>query len=299
MMRDTDGNAERERPAIGWSVYVFGAALIVALTGFWYQGRQVGMIRQDIERLAGTQQKMEQFQNQMQTHFTTTKAELNQTLEQMNQQVEHTRKEARTGASRAQYVARQQAGEILSKLSEKDQEFDQKLSELRQSSTEASTQLNEAITGIKTDVSSTRTELSGTNDELKRVTGDMGVMSGLIATNSKELDALKKLGDRDYFEFVLPKSSTPQKVGDIQLTLRRADAKRNRFTMVVLADDRRVEKKDKTINEPVQFYTSGARIPYEIVVNQVRKDQVVGYLAVPKVKLPLRSGNTEALKAKS
>jgi hypothetical protein len=125
------------------------------------------------------------------------------------------------------------------------------------------------------------------------------VMSGLIATNSKELEALKKLGDRDYFEFDLPKSSSPQKVGDIQLALRRADVKRNRFTLEVLADDRRVEKKDKTINEPVQFYTSSTRIPYEIVVNQVRKDHVVGYLSVPKVKLPLRSGNAEALKAKS
>jgi hypothetical protein len=110
-------------------------------------------------------------------------------------------------------------------------------------------------------------------------------MSGLIATNSTELAALRKLGERDYYEFTLPKKSGPQRVGDIQLTLKKADVKRNKFTLDVLADDRRVEKKDKGINEPVQFYMSGTRIPYEVVVNEIRKDQVIGYLSVPKVKI--------------
>jgi len=300
MTNDTESGPARVRPAGGWSVYVLAVALIAALCGLWYQSRQVASVRQDLQRLTETQQqKLEQFQAQMQASLAAAKGELNQTLGNLNQQLETTRNEARTSATRAQLAARQRAGEVLSKLSEKDKEFDQKLSELKRSNAEASTKVNEAITGIRTDVASTRTDLSGTQAELKRVTGDMGVMSGLIATNAKELEVLKKLGDRDYFEFTLAKASTPQRVGDIQLTLRKADVKRNRFTLIVLADDRRVEKKDKTINEPVQFYTGGARFPYEIVVNQVRKDQVVGYLAVPRVKMPLRTGNAEILKAKS
>ena len=76
----------------------------------------------------------------------------------------------------------------------------------------------------------------------------------------------------------------PQKVGEIRLALKKTDVKRNKFTMNVLADDKTVEKKDKNVNEPVQFYASGARTPYEVVVNEIRKDQVIGYLAVPKVK---------------
>ncbi|MCE5307978.1 MAG: hypothetical protein LLG20_10055 [Acidobacteriales bacterium] len=300
MTNDTEGSPTRVRPATGWSVYVLAAALIAAFGGLFYQSRQVASVRQDLQRLTQTQQQqLEQFHGQMQANLAAAKGEVDQTLGNMSQQLETARNEARTGVKRAQITASKKAGEVLSKMNEKDQEFDQKLTELKQSNAEASTQVNEAITGIRTDVASTRTDLSGTQADLKRVTGDMGVMSGLIATNSKELEALKKLGDRDYFEFTLPKSSTPQRVGDIQLTLRKADVKRNRFTLVVLADDRRVEKRDKTINEPVQFYTGGTRIPYEIVVNQVRKNQVVGYLAVPKVKMPLRSGSAEILKAKS
>jgi len=110
-------------------------------------------------------------------------------------------------------------------------------------------------------------------------------MSGLIATNSKQIQELRDLGDRNIYEFTLTKSGKIQKVGNVELMLRKADMGHNRFTLDVLADDKRVEKKDRTVNEPVQFYTSEARQPYEIVVNQVQKDKVVGYLATPKVTI--------------
>ncbi len=141
---------------------------------------------------------------------------------------------------------------------------------------------------VKQNVASTRSDLDKTGADLKRVMGDMGVMSGLIATNSKDLDALRALGERNYFEFDLTKAQGMKKIGDVVLTLKKSDPKRNRFTVDVLADDKHVEKKDKTMNEPVQLYLSGNMQPYEIVVNQVKKDEVVGYLATPKVKVARR-----------
>jgi len=100
-------------------------------------------------------------------------------------------------------------------------------------------------------VDTTKTELSQTRADLKSMTGDMGVMSGLIATNSTELATLRKLGEKDYYEFTLPRNGGAQKVGDIQLALKKADVKRNKFTLDVMTDDKRVEKKDKNLNEPV------------------------------------------------
>lgn len=119
---------------------------------------------------------------------------------------------------------------------------------------------------------------------LKKAMGDMGVMSGLIATNAEELKKLKELGDRNYFEFDLRKAKQPTKVGDVLLRVTKTDTKRNRFTLEVIADDKKVEKKDRTLNEPIQFYTMSARQPYELVVNNVQKDRIVGYLATPKVQ---------------
>ena len=110
----------------------------------------------------------------------------------------------------------------------------------------------------------------------------MGVQSGLIATNANELAALKRLGERNYFEFKLGKGKERQRVGDITLLLKKTDPKKNKYTVEVLADDKLTVKTDKNINEPVQFYTSKARQPYELVVNQVAKDQIAGYLATPK-----------------
>jgi DNA repair exonuclease SbcCD ATPase subunit len=232
----------------------------------------------------------------METSVAVAKTEVNETIARMNEQVEKARREALAGSHRAQIAAqtaaKRQAGEVLTTLTAKDQELTQQIDQIKNDNTQKSAQVDETLSGIKgdvgtvkTEVATTRTELSETIADLKRMTGDMGVMSGLIATNSTELASLRKLGERDYFEFTLPKTGGPQRVGDIRLALKKADVKRNRFTLDVMADDKRVEKRDKSINEPVQFYTSGARIPYEVVVNEIRKDQVIGYLSVPKVKI--------------
>lgn len=138
------------------------------------------------------------------------------------------------------------------------------------------------VSGVKTDLSATKDELKRTIADLKSARGDLGVQSGLIATNASELSALKRLGERNYFEFNLTKTKEPQRVGTVSMKLKNTDLKRNRYTVEVIADDKLTEKKDRSINEPVQFYVAKVRIPYEIVVNQVQKDRIVGYMATPK-----------------
>ncbi|HYL38037.1 MAG TPA: hypothetical protein VEV17_19125 [Bryobacteraceae bacterium] len=139
------------------------------------------------------------------------------------------------------------------------------------------------LTGVKTEVSSAKSELQKAVAELKSVRGDLGVQSGLIATNGKELETLRRLGDRNYYEFNLIKTKDPRRVANISLKLKHTDTKRGRYTLEVLADDKLTLKKDRSVNEPVQFYAGRSRrLPSEIVVNEVLKDQVVGYLATPK-----------------
>jgi cell division protein FtsB len=134
------------------------------------------------------------------------------------------------------------------------------------------------------DVSGVKNDLEDTKSKLERATGDMGVMSGLIARNHDDLEELKRKGDRNYFEFTLQKSKTPQRVGPVQISLNKADQKKSRYTVTVLADDKAIEKKDKTAGEPVQFYVKGTQhyAPYELVVFDVGKNQVTGYLSTPK-----------------
>jgi hypothetical protein len=168
-------------------------------------------------------------------------------------------------------------------------EFDKVKAETERVNTEATAKIVEVKTdvgAVREDVKSTKSELDKTINSLKAVQGDMGVQSGLIATNGTELQALKALGERNYFEFNLGKTKAPQKIGDVLVQLKKTDNKRNKYTVDIIADDKKVEKKDKGVSEPVQFYTTKARQPYEMVVMEVKKDQIVGYLATPKVMAP-------------
>lgn len=175
-------------------------------------------------------------------------------------------------------------------------EWDSQLGNLKQQ--QAETQgtvgsLSTDVASVKSDLSSASEQISSTRSDLQRVVGDLGVQSGLIARNSSELEELRRLGERDYYEFTLGKTKRPERVGNISINLKKVDAKRQRFTLNLVADDHSIEKKDKTLNEPVQFYLAGYRQPSEIVVNQIYKDRIQGYLSVPKKKED-RSSMSEA-----
>ena len=138
------------------------------------------------------------------------------------------------------------------------------------------------VGGVKTDVAATKNELQAAEAKLQRVTGDLGVTSGLVATNAKELDILKHKGDRNYYDLNLTKGAKPTPISGISLALKKADAKHSKYTLVVNSDDKLIEKKDKSVDEPVQFYTGKDKLLYELVINTINKNQVIGYLATPK-----------------
>ena len=179
------------------------------------------------------------------------------------------------------------------RLSRENKALSRELSQVKESTGQTAAVIGEKFTavsaevsGVKGDVASARAEIDRATGDLKRATGDLGVLSGLIATNSKEIAALWQLGERNYTELNLAKSPAAQRVGDISIIVKTVDVKRNRYTVELLAADQRIEKKDKSLNEPVQFYVAGAAgQPYELVVNEVKKDRITGYLAAPKVKL--------------
>jgi hypothetical protein len=138
------------------------------------------------------------------------------------------------------------------------------------------------VGGVKQDVVTTRQELATTQQQLHAVVGDMGVQSGLIATNTDQLNYLKHLGDRDYIEFTLRKGQPPSLVSIVKLQLRKADTKHSRYTLTIFSNDKRIEKKDRDLDEPLQFYTGKPPMLFEVVVNRIGKNQVSGYLSAPK-----------------
>ena len=226
--------------------------------------------------------------------------ERQKSLQAIQEEVTKAQRQARGAAGKVREETSQRVAALASRLEVNESRLKQQqetsarvsaeINVLRQSASSAESNVSSVITDVKQihgEVASTRTELEKTIADLKRTTGDLGVMSGLIATNSREIEALKQLGDRDYIEFTLYKRKEPIRIGDVSILLKKTDTQANTYTLDLHVGDRKVEKKDRTANEPVQFFVGRERQPHELVINEVGKDRISGYLAVPKVRTPI------------
>jgi cell division protein FtsB len=203
-------------------------------------------------------------------------ADLKSKMEITTQRVGLTQSELAQAKSRAESIRKEQQTS--------DQKLTAQLGQVQKESEEKIGAVASEVGGAKKDIEATKSDLEATKGKLERSLGDMNVMSGLIAHNRDDLEDLRRRGDRNYYEFTLQKSKSAQRVGPVQVTLNKTDPKKAKYTITVVADDKTIEKKDKTSGEPVQFYVKGSSrmAPYEIVVFDVGKNQINGYLATPK-----------------
>lgn len=191
--------------------------------------------------------------------------------ETLAQQVGLTKKEL---AARAAELQRQQRAAEARLAEEQKTQINAVASEVGNVKTD--------VGGVKTDVAATKASLDATIAKLESTRGDLGMQSGLIANTRADLEALKHRGDRNYFEFTLLKGAKSQAISTIALQLKKTDPKKGKYTLNVTSDDRTIEKKDKNVSEPVQFYNGRDRMLYELVVWTVDKNKVTGYLSTPK-----------------
>jgi chromosome segregation ATPase len=263
-------------------------AIIASLAANGFLLYQVHDLRTD------TAQGREIMQNEIDTikeNSTVMTATQRKHLDDLKDEVAARSREANQAASQAKKEALTYADQQSQKLEAENQKIagnvnqvSSDLSNVRQSAEAANAKIADVgtdVNGVKTDLASTKTDLQQTRSDLKAVRGDLGNTSSLVATNDKELNELIRRGERNIVKFNINKKTKGyQKVGDVSLILKNSDPKKNKFTLQVKADDKEVEKRDRNINEPLQFYVSNSL--YELVVNTVGKDTVSGYLSSPK-----------------
>lgn len=255
-------------------ISVLFALLFLALAGlgfFAYSGQN--KLTQDLSK----QQEQNRVLTAQLEQANSRLADLKGVVDVTQQKVGMTAAELAQAKSRAESIRKDQVAA--------DQKLSAQLQQVQKEGDEKITAVSTDLGGAKKDIEATRSDLEATKSKLESTKGDMGVMSGLIARNHDDLEELRRRGERNYYEFNVKKAKAPQRVGPIQLNLNKSDAKKSKYTLTVFADDRQIEKKDKTAGEPVQFYVGGGTnrmAPYEIVVFNVSKDQITGYLSTPK-----------------
>jgi hypothetical protein len=205
------------------------------------------------------------------------------TLENANaQQLEALKTELEAASKRMGSTGKElrRARAIVSKLQEEQK---QQAEQLKQELARKADQ--QQVGALTQDVSATRADLDNTKKVLESTRSDLGMTRSefgtLIARNHDEIEQLRKMGERDYFEFALTRNQF-ERVGGVGLVLKKTNLKRHRFNIVLRADDMDIEKKDRTINEPIFFYVQGSKRFHELVVNKVESNRVTGYISTPK-----------------
>ncbi len=290
---NTDGynyeNQPVEKTRSGWATPALAVGLVAVAAFSIFEFGQVKDLRHEVTMRENEQSASIQSQAAAENSaLQNTVSDLQSRLADQQQQNTQSLARVQSAAQHHADTATSQLAKSLEQKSAEEQDaFNTELAGVKNAQSDTASKIDGVSTSVdtvKTDLASTKAVADKTASDLERATGDMGVMSGLIATNGKQIAELRAMGDRNIFEFTITKKAGMQKVGDIQIRLTKTDPKHNAYTVVVMADDKMFEKKDRTTNEPVQFYAApGVRTPDEVVVNSVDKDTIKGYLATPKI----------------
>jgi len=274
---------ERESPA--WHLPAIVVLGLIALGGLWFgwnASAKLDSTQQAVAtQLKSAQQSMQQDVSSVKDRLAQDEkanADLQQDLNVVTKKLKITQGQLKN------------AREEASKLHD---ETTQKLTALDSSvHTELATKAtSDDLKSVDTKVGGVRTDLDSTREDLKMARSEMGT---LIARNHDEIDQLRRLGEREYVEFTIDGKNKPQKVGNVTVELKGVNEKNNRFTVLMTVEDKRFEKKNRALNEPVFFYTTGTRLPQELVINKVGKDQVSGYVSIPKANQQQTAASTSS-----
>jgi type II secretory pathway pseudopilin PulG len=256
-----DSYETAERTQSGVFIAILGFAALAALGGLIWSYTLENRLEKAQVALTNAQQQNDKLAESLNE----TNAKLRVTSETLGQSVGLTQRQLEARAS--EFLKRQQAE--TARL-EKEQQAAQAEAQKQIGAVSGDlTNVKTDVGGVKTDVAATKTELANAESQLKRVTGDLGVTSGLVATNGRELELLKHKGDRNYYDLNLTKGAKPYPISGISIELKKADTKHSKYTLVVESDDKKIEKKDKNLDEPVQFYTGKDKLLYELVINTI------------------------------
>ena len=254
----------------GAILVALAVALLCAIAGLLWTYTLSGRLAHQEAALAEANQQNAKLAAELRE----TDARLKVTAEELGKSLGLTQKQLDARAQ--QIIAREQAE--TKRLETAQQQTAQQVSAV---SSDLST-VKTDVGGVKTDLGKTQTDLAQAVTQLQSIKGDLSDHSSLIARNRDELEILKHKGDRTYYEFTLIKGAR-KPVGTVSLELKKTDAKKSKFTLVVYSDDKTYEKKDRNLNEPLQFYSGKDPMLYEIVVNSINsKNQIAGYLSAPK-----------------
>ena len=284
MIDNSDEVVEVNRGTPGWLTAIVVVLAIISITGLGLAWRNAGELQQARDTFDGQMKTTTQNSSQQVAALESKLTQANSASSELQSDLGVIEKKLRVTQNDLK-KAREESAKLQEDEAQKLAQMDTDVK--GQLATKASNDdlnvVNGTVTGVKTDLESTK-------NDLKMARSELGT---LIARNHEEIDVLRRMGERDYVEFTVLGKNKPQKVGNMTVELRSVDAKKNKFTVALTVDDTRTENKDRLVNEPIVFYPHGSHQADEFVVNSVSKDNITGYISVPK-NAPTTSANASS-----
>lgn len=274
----------------GMPNWLFATLLVLPLLGVAYLYYDAQQMR---EMQAATQKELAAVNDQVASLLDRSKV-VEDHLQDLSEGIMATRQDLGTANQEFKKSTQRMRQEVLRSTSELNNAIAAKADALQVEALkkEAETKIGEVSTevgGVKSDVGAVKGDLATTRQDLegtqRQLVDVKETLSAAVAKNSTELASLRRKGERDYVEFTISRKGVPTQIQDIRVVLTKTDAKKSKFNLRILADDSSLEKKDRTINEPIQFLIGSNRLRYELVVNWVQKDRAGGYLSIPKDRI--------------
>ncbi len=269
----TDETIVETRTAPGWhlpAIIVLGLIALGGLAFGWNASSKLDSTQQSVSsQLKAEQQSVQQDVSALRERLTQdekTNADLQGDLKVVTDKLKITQGQLKK--------AREESAQLNDETSQKLTALDTSVKgELATKAT------SDDVKTVDTKVVGVKTDLDATREDLKMARSEIGT---LIARNHNEIDELRRKGERDYVEFTINGKNKPQKVGNVTVELKGVNEKRNQYSVAMTVEDKRFEKKNRALNEPILFYTTGSHQAEEVVINKVAKDRITGYLSVPK-----------------
>jgi hypothetical protein len=142
--------------------------------------------------------------------------------------------------------------------------------------------LQQSLGTLQSDQVATREAWQATTDKLADMAGQVGTQGVEILRSQDELNQLLTRTEMEPIPFELMRGSNPQPVGPVSLVLKSTNPKTQRYSVCVYIQPSCIELKDRTLHEVVQFVTARNTIPLEVIATKIVKDEIVGYLEVPR-----------------
>jgi chromosome segregation ATPase len=273
-------------------ILTISIAVLIMLfaTAFWF----AYLALMDHKKAVGEMLGMRSFAAALTPRMNSLESKLNKTMPQMANRIDLIESSMKSNLeavrTQAQAAATQAGQRIRNDVNQSLQAIQSRLTGIESNQREAAervAQLQNEVMDLKRQIASAKEESSATGERIKQLqeqqqasTNELSGLNQRMMSNQTAITDLSTRVERKRVDFDVIKNKPAEILSGVHLTLKRADPSRQEMdgTLQLGANSPDLSIRGQGIQKPILFHMPGDGTPIELVVTQVAKNRVVGYV---------------------